>query len=112
MGVLYLNALIYFNFAVATVALVLRWLALNKNGNRTSAGQRAMFVWVAYIWLFYFVSTVLRLFFDYRAPTLFMSAWSSAIYLHALGSMAMDSYYHLRRAGYWKRLRPDASGTG
>ena len=111
MAVVYLNTLIYFNFVVATVALILRYLALYHNGNRTSAGQRAMFVWVAHIWLFYCVSTVLRLLFDYRGPTVFMSAWSSAIYLHALGSMAMDSYYHLQRVGYWKRLCRDPIGT-
>ncbi len=101
----YLSWLVYFNFAVASAALWLRWLALNNNGNRTNAGQMAMFIWVAHVWLFYAVSGARRLFFDLHTPSLFMSAWASALLLHALGALAMDAYYHLKRHGYWERYK-------
>lgn len=99
-----LNLLTYANFTVATVALVVRWLALNNNGNRYSAGQYVMFVWVCHVWLFFAVSTILRAFFDYSRPTLFMSVWSGAVYFHAIGALAMDGYYHLKRSDYRPRL--------
>ena len=101
-----LNLLVYVNFMVATVALVVRWLALNNNGNRQQAGQWAMFVWIAHVWLFFTVSTILRVFFAYSRPTLFMSMWASAVNLHALGALAMDGYYHLKRHNYHFRSRP------
>ena len=101
----YLSLLVYFNTMVATVAVVLRFLALYNNGNRNQAGQWAMFTWIAHVWIFYLVSTVRRSIFDIQAPSLFMSAWASALLLHALGTLAMDAYYHLKRAGYWARLR-------
>lgn len=101
----YLSLLVYFNFIIASVALWLRWLALHNNGNRTHAGQWTMFIWVAHVWFFYGISGARRLFFDMHAPSLFMSTWASALLLHALGALAMDAYYHLKRHNYWERYK-------
>lgn len=107
----YLSLLVYFNFMVASVAVALRWLALNNNGNRTHAGQWAMFVWIAHVWVFYGVSASRRLFFDMHNLSLFMSAWGSALLLHALGALAMDAYYHLKRHGFWERYKKHEQGA-
>lgn len=104
-GTQYLSLLVYFNTVVATGALVLRYLALYNNGNRQQAGQWAMFAWISHVWLFYLVSTIRHSVFDLQSPSLFMSAWASALLLHALGVLAMDAYYHLKKHGYWERLR-------
>jgi hypothetical protein len=100
----YLNLFVYFNFCVVTVTLVLRRLMLNNNGTRTSAAQRALMVWLSHAWLYFAVATTIRLFFNYRTPTLFMSTLGSAVYLHAFGTLALDAYYHLKRHGYWAKL--------
>lgn len=101
----FLSLLVYFNFIIASVALRLRWLALYNNGNRQQAGQWAMFVWIAHVWLFYAVSAGRRLFFDMHTPSLFMSAWASGLLLHALGALAMDAHYYLKRHNYWKKYK-------
>lgn len=106
----YLNLLVYFNFCVVTVTLVLRRLMLNNNGTRTSAAQRALMVWLSHAWLYFAVATTIRLFFNY--PTLFMSTWGSAVYLHAFGTLALDAYYHLKRHGYWAKLAQRLRGKG
>lgn len=106
MTVTYLNLLVYLNFIIVSFAVVIRWLTMRSETTSRNAGQIAMLIWLCHSWMFFAVGVMLRLLGLYTHPTLLMSAWGSAVYIHATGALAMDGYYHLKRSRYCKRRVP------
>ena len=77
------------------------WLAaglLFRQARRMHQGRRQLgsLLWCGHAAVYWTANAVLRLFFDYAAPTLAISAWASILFIHAAFSMLWMAAFLLR----------------
>ncbi len=68
------------------------WIAtglLIRQANCANARRRRLgsILWTAHAATYWTVNAILRLFFDYTAPTLAISAWAAILFVHAAASI-------------------------
>lgn len=77
---------------LAPLLALVFWLAtilLVRQARRCHQGRRRLgsVLWTGHAAIYWTVNAVLRLFFGYAAPTLWVSAWASILFVHAAFSM-------------------------
>lgn len=77
------------------------WLAawiFYRQARLTHQGRRRLgsLLWCGHAAIYWTANAVLRLFFDYAAPSLAISAWGSILFIHAAFSMLWMAAFLLR----------------